>query len=166
MPPIFCKPMSKYRHYVYTACLLIAAGTPTFGNDQVAGQELEKRQPGQSAEKKFTMTFETKQHKDYCKSSTSIEYQQRNNVAHVTGEINVDGCITATGAYTVSIRTRNDKGEMQNMDFEETWARNDEQPIAFAKDYPIGDNVDLVRARVRHSSCICNDIEIDDDSEN
>ena len=130
--------------------------------DQIAGQETEKRQEGQSAEKKFTMTFETTKPRDYCKSSTSIEYQQRNNVAHVTGEISVDGCTIATGEYTVSIRIRNDSGETQNTEFQETWTRNDDQPIMFAKDYPIGDNVDLIRARVRHSSCICNDTETDD----
>lgn len=154
--------MSYYRHYLYVACLLIVCGNPTLGNDQVAGQEHEKRQPGQSAEKKFTMTFETKPPKNYCNSSTSIEYQQRNDVAHVSGEIMIDGCATAAGEYTVSIRTRDDNGETHTTDFQETWVRSDDQPIVFAKDYPIGDNVDLVRARVRRSSCICNDIETDD----
>lgn len=128
-------------------------------------QETEKRQEGQSADKKFTMTFETTKPRDYCQSSTSIEYQQRNNVAHVTGEITVEGCTHAAGEYTVSIRTRDDNGETRNTDFEETWERSDNQPIAFAKDHDIGDNVDLIRARVRRSSCICSD-NADDESEN
>ena len=108
------------------------------------------------------MTFETKQPNNYCKSSTSIEYQQRNDVAHITGEIRVDGCTMAAGEYTIIIRTRDENGETHNTEFGETWIRSDDQPIMFAKDYPIGDNVDLVRARVRRSSCICNDIETDD----
>jgi len=157
--------MVKHRHYFVAACLFVVAGNPSFAVDQIAGQETEKRQAGQSAEKKFTMTFETTKPRDYCRSSTSIEYQQRNNVAHVTGEISVDGCTIAMGEYTVSIRTRNDSGETQTTEFQETWARSDDQPILFAKDYPIGDNVDLIRARVRRSSCVCNETETDD-SEN
>ena len=87
-------------------------------------------------------------------------------MAHITGEINVDGCTIAAGEYTVSVRTRDDSGEILNTDFQETWERSDDQPIEFAKDYRIGDNVDLIRARVRRSSCICNDIEPADESEN
>ena len=154
--------MSEYRHYLSAACLIIICGNPTLGYDQVAGQVQEKRQSGQSAEKKFTMTFETTKPRDYCKSSTSIEYQQRNNLAHVTGEISVEGCSKAAGEYTVSIRVRDDSGETRNIVHEESWERGDDLPIVFAKDYPIGDNVDLIRARVRRSSCICNDIETDD----
>lgn len=157
--------MYNNRHYVYVACLLALSGNPVLGSDQAAGQEHEKRQPGQSAEKKFTMTFEAKPSKNYCKSSTSIEYQQRNNVAHIEGEVSVEGCNAAAGEYTVSIRIRDEGGDTHNKDFTESWHRLDDQPIAFAKDYPIGDNVDLVRARVRRSSCICNDNE-NDDSDN
>ncbi len=153
--------MSNRHHIRLFSVLLLAACQLAIAD----GQETEKRQEGQSAEKKFTMTFETTKPRDYCKSSTSIEYQQRNDVAHVTGEINVEGCTKASGGYTISIRVRDDNGETLNTDFEETWDRSDDQPIVFAKDYDIGNNVGLIRARVRRSSCICSD-SVGDDSEN
>ena len=121
--------------FFVTACLLVAFGGPTLAVDQVTSQEPQKKLPGQSADKTFTMTLEATKPKDYCRSSTSIEYQQRDDVAHLTGEINVDGCTNAAGEYTVSIRTRDDNGDTLNTDFEETWERSDDQPIAFAKDY-------------------------------
>jgi len=43
------------------------------------------------------------------------------------------------------------------IEFSETWQRNDNENVTFAADYPIGDNVELVSARVRRLSCTCAD---------
>jgi hypothetical protein len=39
----------------------------------------------------------------------------------------------------------------------ETWQRDDDKDVSFSADYPIGENVDLVSARVRGLSCTCAD---------
>ena len=129
---------------------------------QVQEESIGSRQ----ADKKYTMTFETTKGTKFCKSNTAIEFLQMNTFVSVEGEINVDDCVAASGEYTISIRIRDENGETQNLDFEETWQRTEDVPVIFAADYQIGDNVDLIRVRARRTKCICNDPAPDDGAEN
>jgi hypothetical protein len=95
-----------------------------------------------------------------CEASTLTEYQQRNNVARVTGRVSVGGCPVGTlGSFTLVARVRDDNGEIKPIEFNETWQRSDDQDHSFNADYPIGDNVELMNVRVRGLTCTCADAE-------
>lgn len=90
-----------------------------------------------------------------CESLIEIEYDQRGAATRVTGVIRNDTCPASRGEYQVEARIRHDDGEIEVLVFDETWQREDDQPIEFTEDYPIGDNVDLVRVRTRGLQCTC-----------
>ena len=91
-----------------------------------------------------------------CEASTLTEYQQRNNVARVTGTVSIANCSAGTtGKFTLVARVRDDNGEIKPLEFSETWQRSDDQDHTFNTDYPIGDNVELMNVRVRGLTCTC-----------
>ena len=136
------------------ACLSITA---------MAGQE--RTDGGNSAEKKYLIKMETTQHKLYCQARIALEYTQRNTVASVTGEIENDDCGASGGDYTMTVRFRDENGEVQNEEHEEQWQRDDDQVFAFEYEYTIGDNVDLIRVRARKIQCVCAEMPADDEAE-
>jgi len=97
-----------------------------------------------------------------CEATTTAAYEQRNTNARVRGTIKVESCKAASGEYTVTIRIRDDSGEVKTIELKETWQRADDQDVSFSTDYPIGENVDLVSARVRGLSCTCADPPAED----
>jgi hypothetical protein len=91
-----------------------------------------------------------------CEASTLTEYQQRNNLAQVTGTVSISGCPAGTtGGFTVVARVKNDTDETNTLEFNETWERTDTEDHKFATQYPIGDNVFLQSVRVRNLTCTC-----------
>jgi len=93
-----------------------------------------------------------------CEATTLTEYQQRNNVARVTGTVSIANCPAGTaGNFTLVARVRDESGEIKPVEFNETWQRSDAQDHSFNRDYPIGDNVELMNVRVRDLSCTCAD---------
>jgi hypothetical protein len=91
-----------------------------------------------------------------CEASTLTEYSQRNNVALVSGTVSLSGCPAGTtGGFTVVARVRNDAGETNAIEFDETWQRVDAQDHKFESEYPIGENVFLSSVRVRNLTCSC-----------
>lgn len=124
-----------------------------------AGQDGGEKRWQSQAERKVTMIFETTEGTNFCQSNVAIEYQQRDDIASVAGKITVNDCTRASGDFIVSIRIRDESGEVQNIEVAETWQRTDNAPYPFARDYPIGKNVDLVRVRARRAHCICDDVD-------
>ncbi len=127
----------------------------------LAGQETAEveRDPMEGrSEKKFTMKFETTQHKLYCTARLSMEYIQHNTMASVAGTIENGDCGASSGVYTLSVRYRDENGETQNVEHLEQWQREDDQAYAFEHEYPIGEDVDLIRVRARKIQCICAEI--------
>ena len=112
-------------------------------------------QSQQTAEKTFTIPLEIKEHQRYCKAKVTLEYSQYNTEAGIKGLIENPDCGASSGGYTLAIRVRDDDGNFANFEHEETWGRDDDQPIAFDRRYPIGENVDLIRVRARGITCIC-----------
>ena len=55
------------------------------------------------------------------------------------------------------VRIRDEKGEINSLEFSDKWQRSDGPDVKFAADYPIGQNVDLVSVRVRDLKCTCGD---------
>jgi hypothetical protein len=50
---------------------------------------------------------------------------------------------------------RDESGEVKSLEFNETWQRSDAKSVVLEADYPIGENVELVNARVRGLTCTC-----------
>ncbi|MGV3592001.1 MAG: hypothetical protein ACO1PZ_09955 [Gammaproteobacteria bacterium] len=90
-----------------------------------------------------------------CEARIEFEYTQRGAIARVEGLIENETCAASEGSFTVSIRTSNDDFEQTTREYHETWQRDDDQPVAFSRDYEIGDNVDLIRVRSSKSMCKC-----------
>ena len=91
-----------------------------------------------------------------CEASTLTEFQQRNNLARVSGTVSLSMCPAGTtGSFTLVARIRDDTGEIRPIEFNETWQRADDADHIFNSDYPIGDNVELLSVRVRGLSCTC-----------
>ncbi|HWN38612.1 MAG TPA: hypothetical protein VNP02_08955 [Gammaproteobacteria bacterium] len=91
-----------------------------------------------------------------CEASTLTEYQQRNNIARVTGSVSIANCPGGSaGTFDVVARVRDDSGEIKPIEFAEKWQRDAQGDAPFTGDYPIGENVELVNVRVRNLKCTC-----------
>jgi hypothetical protein len=144
---------------VATAAMLLAAMAAA----QVpmsAGQQ-ERLDGEDPVEKKYQITFETTQHKQYCKAQVWTEYLQKNTVAAVNGGIINEDCGPSSGEFAVSVRFKDENGEVHNLEFVEQWQREDDQEILFDNEYFMGENVDLIRARARKVVCVCTESEED-----
>jgi hypothetical protein len=93
-----------------------------------------------------------------CEASTLTEYQQRNNIARVTGTVSIANCPAGTtGSFMLVARVRDENGETRPIEFDQSWQRDDAQDHTFNADYPIGENVELMNVRVRNLKCTCAD---------
>jgi hypothetical protein len=97
-----------------------------------------------------------------CAATTTTEYQQMDTAAHIDGKLEIADCKTASGAFKVAIRVEDASGAEKLLEFEETWRRNDNEDVAFAGDYPIGEDTELVSVRVRGLTCTCADLPNDE----
>lgn len=94
-----------------------------------------------------------------CQATIEVEYAQWNTVAKVQGTIDSADCTTCNGDYTMAVRVRHGNGEVETLEFHDSWARDDRAPVTFTSEYPIGKNVDLLSVQPRHVSCVCVDRE-------
>jgi hypothetical protein len=91
-----------------------------------------------------------------CEASTYTEYEQRNDVARVTGTVSISACPAGTtGKFTLVASVRDDSGTSTPIEFSEMWASDDAEDYIFFGDYPIGDDVLLESVRVRNLTCTC-----------
>jgi hypothetical protein len=93
-----------------------------------------------------------------CEASTYTEYEQRGNVARVTGTVSISACPAGTtGKFALVARVTDEAGTSKPIEFSEMWENPDAQDYIFFADYPIGDNVFLESVRVRNLTCTCED---------
>jgi hypothetical protein len=92
-----------------------------------------------------------------CQATMSTASEQRNTVARVEGTIDTPDCDACGGDYTIVLRVRDESGETKSLEFAGSWQRKDREPVKFATDYPIGENVDLLGVRSRGLRCVCVD---------
>ncbi len=85
----------------------------------------------------------------------AIEFTQRDTVVDVSGTISNSDCAACSGDYEVIVSVRNESVGLKTLRFVETWARQDDQPVSFMAQYPIGENVDIVSVRARSVRCAC-----------
>jgi len=104
-----------------------------------------------------TMKMEVEQETTGCVASASFEYLQRGAEAEVEARIENDDCAASSGEFVVEAMIRADGiDEAEKLKFPETWSRDDDASIVLTRRYSIGDNVDLLRIRIRKLSCTCN----------
>ena len=93
-----------------------------------------------------------------CEAVTYTEYDQRGNVARVTGTVSLSACPGGTiGKFTVVASVRDEAGVVTPIEFSEAWQSDDTEDYVFYADYPIGDDVFLENVRVRSLKCTCVD---------
>lgn len=90
-----------------------------------------------------------------CGAATTTEYQQRDTLARVSTTLEIRDCAAASGTLTVELGIKDESGAEKPLQFSETWQRSDDADVSFTADYPIGDNVELVSARLRGLTCTC-----------
>jgi len=124
---------------------------PVTGN----AQQQQEMRIERTMEFKHKMTLEAERANPLCSARVEIEYTQKNTLAWAGGTIDTGDCAAAFGEYTISVRYRDADGEVKTLEAEETWRRDDDQPVHFAGEYAIGENVDLIRVRARNIRCEC-----------
>lgn len=108
------------------------------------------------AELEFTLTLERPSIETaLCRATQSIEYLQIDTIARVSGVIDNKDCAASSGEYTLQARIRNESGETKTLEFQESWQRSDDRPVEFSAEYPIGENVELLRMRSSRLRCEC-----------
>jgi hypothetical protein len=93
-----------------------------------------------------------------CSSAVNIISEQRNTLARVTGTVESSSCPASHGEYTLVVAIRDENNERSTLEFTETWQRDNDEPLSFRKEYPIGENVDLTRVSLRGLRCSCEDL--------
>jgi hypothetical protein len=109
----------------------------------------------------FSKTFEMKveQETTHCVATASLEYFQRGAEAEAEATIENHDCAASSGEFVVELTVRKDGADQsQKLKFPDTWSRDDDSPVVLTRRYPIGDNTDLLRIRVRKMRCTCADL--------
>jgi hypothetical protein len=90
-----------------------------------------------------------------CDAEIVLEFLQWDTVASVEAAITNADCAASSGAFEIDARIRNENGELQTLSFSEAWHRDDDQPVSFNGEYPIGENVELIQMRASPVDCTC-----------
>ena len=158
-------PLSTGRKAAILASIAVMAYLPVSAQGQQTSTS-ETSEYSSSAEKTFTVKLKPPKKKQYCKANTAIEYYQSDDVAEVNFEIKNEDCVASSGSFTMRVRYRTEEDEVVDLEFDETWQREDDQNILFGRQYPIGKNVDLVRVRASKMRCVCAEDDSEDANDN
>ena len=90
-----------------------------------------------------------------CTAQVEISYSQMNDKVAVDTTLINEDCAASQGEYSVQLRTRDESGNSSVLSFDETWSRESTADIESTKNYEIGENVELVWARINRVSCAC-----------
>ena len=90
-----------------------------------------------------------------CAAAVEVEYAQWNDTVRLNGVIENETCAASGGDYTVDVLIRADSGEVSTLSFEESWSRDDGDDVGVESEYPVGENVEVLRVRTRRVSCRC-----------
>lgn len=169
MKRIGIKRLPGIRAVPVVALILTCACTSALaqGHHEATGEQTVTIKP-RSTDVKFEGEFEMRKEvrleykSDDCEAKLQLEYYQKGASAHVKSTLTNEQCPASSGAYIVQVRYRDEKGDLLTKEFPETWARDDAAPIVMEKDYPVADDVDIVRVRSRGLSCECAATELDD----
>jgi hypothetical protein len=160
-----CDPQSLRSKLAVAASIVALASLPISAQGQQASTS-ETIEHSSSSERTFTVKLNPPKQKQYCKASTTTEYYQSDDVAEVNVGIKNEDCAASSGSFTIRVRYRTEEDEVVNLEFDETWQREDDQDILFSRQYPIGKNVDLMRVRPARMRCVCTENEDELENEN
>ena len=105
-----------------------------------------------------TIELNTEQRTNMCESTAVLEYYQRGTEAAVETTIEISDCAASSGEFTIETTVRTDgQTDSQKLSFPETWSHDDNDSVVITKRYPIGDDVDLLRVKVRKLRCECSE---------
>ena len=105
-----------------------------------------------------TIELNTEQHTNMCESTAVLEYYQRGTEAAVETTIEISDCEASSGEFTIETTVRTDgQTNSEKLSFPETWSRDNNELVVITKRYPIGDDVDLLRVKVRKLRCECSE---------
>ena len=91
-----------------------------------------------------------------CTATVSLDYFQRGHEAQVEMAVENPYCAASQGSFVIEATIREDGAdEAEKLSFPETWQRDDDAAVDITRRYPIGDNVDLLRIRIRKVTCSC-----------
>ena len=122
------------------------------------GKKEEKLDIGRELKWEYTTTFQPRMFEPECQADLAISYTQMYDKVRVDTTIRQDGCPASSGEYRIRMRTRAEDGEVNNLEFHETWSREEPGTLEFRKDYPMGADPDLIWARIQSShasNCRC-----------
>lgn len=117
----------------------------------------EHKAEGQEFEKKVGVTLEYEQ--KGCAATLGLEYYQKGTDAHVKSTLMNEQCAASSGSYVLRIRYRPDEGEMGEVEYEETWSRDDDADVVVEKDYYVGEDLDIRRVSSAKLRCTCTETE-------
>ncbi len=93
-----------------------------------------------------------------CRASAALDYFQRGAEAEAEITVDTPHCRGASGSFVVEVTIKADAAdETEKLAFAETWKRDDDQAVVMQRRYSIGDNVQLLRIRLRKLTCSCNE---------
>jgi hypothetical protein len=144
---------TQVSHSVERHCPLVATRGPAQSAERLAACEETITLRGETPLSVTTMLNAPKN--VYCAATYSVEYTQKDAKVGVAGVIENKDCAASSGEYKVLVRVRDETGEVKALDFLGSWQRDDDEPVKFNEDYPIGNNVDLVNLRVVQVRCTC-----------
>ncbi len=96
---------------------------------------------------------------DACEADLHLEYFQTGPDAHVKTKLINETCGASSGNYTIRIRFKDAKGNMDLVEFEEAWNRDDDATLTSEKNYFVGEDIDITRVNSRRLSCSCKEPE-------
>lgn len=92
-----------------------------------------------------------------CESAVKTNYEQWNTSARVDGTVENTTCGASKGDFTLYVSILDAAGEAKVIEAKQSWQRDDDQPVSFVVDVPIGNNAELRRVRGRSNHCYCLD---------
>ncbi len=116
-------------------------------------------------EYQITVPLEVEYYDDSCAANLGLEYYQKNTHAHVKATLKNTQCGASSGSYTVRILYRPDEGEQGEVQYEETWSRDDDADIVMEKEYYVGENLEVRRVRSSKLTCQCTQVAEDASTE-
>lgn len=90
-----------------------------------------------------------------CTAWVDLEYYQKNTHVYVKSTLTNEQCAASSGSYVIRIRYLPDEGEPDEIEFEETWSRDDDADIVTEKEYYVGENLEVRRVRSSKLKCVC-----------
>lgn len=106
----------------------------------------------------FTKKMEMKveQNTTHCSATASVDYFQRGPEAEIEATIDNPDCAASSGDFVIEVTVRADGADESNkLKFPESWSREDDASVVMTRRYPIGDDTDLLRIKIRKMRCSC-----------